>query len=216
MNPASSPSTRAAADSSTKEVVRPRDADGTRQRLLEAALRRFARDGYRDTTVRQIAGDAGVNVALINRYFTSKERLFEVCLRGVAEDLEGTAEAEVSVEGILTSVLDQLADRPDGPDTLHLLLLLRSSGDDRADAIRRDTLRSFAERMAAAAGWRPGDQDDQPLLRAQIALSTALGIVLLRTSTGLEPLTSASVQELRDPLHAAIDALLGPARRPSS
>src|SRR5687768_16792368 len=62
-------------------VARPRrDAARTRRRLLEAARRRFARDGYATSTVRDIADDAGVNVALISRYFTSKEGLFEACL----------------------------------------------------------------------------------------------------------------------------------------
>src|SRR5262249_4490858 len=51
---------------------RRRDAATTRQLLLDAARQRFAIDGYAATSVRDIAHDAGVNVALINRYFTSK------------------------------------------------------------------------------------------------------------------------------------------------
>ena len=50
-----------------------RDAANTRRLLLSSARRRFAQDGYSATRVRDIAADAGVNVALINRYFSSKE-----------------------------------------------------------------------------------------------------------------------------------------------
>ncbi|MET0693390.1 MAG: TetR family transcriptional regulator [Propionibacteriaceae bacterium] len=193
----------------TTSTARARDADETRRQLLHAARRRFARHGYTGTTVRQIAGDAGVNVALINRYFTSKEGLFEACLRRVVENLDRPPAADVTVDGIVDSVLSQLAELPSGEHPLELLLLLRSSGDARADEIRRNTLRSFAEGMAMAAGWRPDHPDrDALLLRAQIALSTVLGISLLRSSTGLEPLGSATAEDLRGPLGDTLSALL--------
>jgi AcrR family transcriptional regulator len=187
--------------------VRLRDADGTRQRLLRAARCRFARDGYSSTTVREIAADAGVNVALINRYFSSKEGLFTACLQRVVEDLGRQLGAQ-GVDQLLDSILGQLTDAPSGEPALHLLLLLRSSGDERADEIRRRALQAFAERIAAAAGHGPEDLDDELLLRAQVALSTALGIVLLRSSTGLEPLTSATAAELREPVGATLVSLL--------
>jgi AcrR family transcriptional regulator len=194
---------------------KPRDAVGTRQLLLTAARRRFAWDGYSATTVRDIANDAGVNVALINRYFTSKEGLFEACLQRVVEDLDQATATEITVESIVESILTQVADLPSGEHPLQLLLLLRSSGDDGADQIRRDTLRSFTEGMASAAGWRPGDADDNQLLvRAQVALATALGIVVLRSSTGLEPLTSATAEDLRSPLADVLATLLTPSTTP--
>ncbi|GAA3163585.1 TetR family transcriptional regulator [Nonomuraea salmonea] len=74
------------------EVVRRRDAARTRQRLLDAALKRFAHDGYAATTVRDITDDAGVNVALVNRYFQSKEGLFEACLEAASEELRRIAD----------------------------------------------------------------------------------------------------------------------------
>jgi hypothetical protein len=39
-------------------------------------------------------------------------------------------------------------------------------------------------------------------------LSTALGVVLLRTSIGVEPLSSATQEELRGPLSALVSTLL--------
>ena len=209
--------------SDARSNVRSRDADGTRRRLLEVARRRFARDGYAGTTVRQIAGDAGVNVALINRYFDSKEGLFEACLTRVIEDLGRPPGADASVETILESILSQ-ADLPAGEQPFELLLLLRSSGDERADDIRRNTLKSFAEGMATVAGWRPGTKgdpgnngDEVLLLRAQIALAVALGMTLLRASTALEPLASATAHQLRGPLGETLTTLLSPGvGRPTS
>nr|WP_277814785.1 TetR/AcrR family transcriptional regulator [Flaviflexus huanghaiensis] len=55
----------------------PRAARGeVRQRLLTAARARFWQDDYGEVTMRQIAGDAGVDAALINYYFGGKANLF--------------------------------------------------------------------------------------------------------------------------------------------
>lgn len=50
--------------------------DDTRMRILEAAGPVFAEKGYDGATVREICQGAGVNVASINYYFGSKERLY--------------------------------------------------------------------------------------------------------------------------------------------
>ncbi len=186
-----------------------RDADATRQHLLEAARRRFARDGYAASTVRDIAGDAGVNVALINRYFTSKEGLFEACIAIAGEQLRRPEKGAATIETLVSSLVRQVSDSANGEQALQLLLLLRSSGDDRTDRIRASTLQSFAERMAAIGGWTADDDDSRTgLLRAQLILCTALGIVLLRSSTQLEPLASAGEEELTPPVGDVIAALL--------
>ena len=54
-------------------------ADGTlaRQRLLDAALRLFAENGYRKTSTRAIADTAGVNLGAITYYFGDKAKLYQ-------------------------------------------------------------------------------------------------------------------------------------------
>jgi AcrR family transcriptional regulator len=47
----------------------------TKARILEAAFQRLAREGYASLSVREIARDAGVNFALINYHFESKDKL---------------------------------------------------------------------------------------------------------------------------------------------
>lgn len=51
------------------------DADDTRSKILEAAFRRLAHEGYAALSVREIARDAGVNHALINYHFGTKDQL---------------------------------------------------------------------------------------------------------------------------------------------
>ncbi|MET7419453.1 TetR family transcriptional regulator [Dactylosporangium sp. NPDC005555] len=193
--------------------TRRRDAAGTRQLLLDAARRRFAADGYTAATVRDIATDAGVNVALINRYFTSKEGLFEACLAEVGDELGRTVDDQLPLERIPHDLAVRLAGPHAARHRTQLLLLLRSSGDEKAERIRVDILRRFADRMATAAGWQPGDADaDRRMLRAQMTLASAIGIALLRASTALEPLASADQDELAEPLRDMFSALLAPDR----
>jgi AcrR family transcriptional regulator len=54
-----------------------RRSDRTRAGILAAARVEFARHGYQRSTVRVIAAQAGVDPALVIRYFGSKEQLFQ-------------------------------------------------------------------------------------------------------------------------------------------
>jgi len=69
----------------------------TRAAILEAAIVRFGRDGYRPTSVADIARDAGVGGTVAYAYFPNKEALF---LAALDEDA-----AAVIHEG-LSTVLD--------------------------------------------------------------------------------------------------------------
>jgi AcrR family transcriptional regulator len=67
--------------------VRRRDAEATRHAILAAAKIHFARSGYEGAYLKDIAVDAGVDAALINRYFGGKEGLFaEVLKRAIRTD----------------------------------------------------------------------------------------------------------------------------------
>jgi AcrR family transcriptional regulator len=193
------------------ELVRSgRDAEATRRALVRAARRRFATDGYRATTVRHIASDAGVNVALINRYFVSKEGLFEACMMRTSNELDNQNRTHSpTITEVIEQLIGHVVNAPNSDDPLQLLLLLRSSGDANADAVRRRTLESFTQRLAARAGWNPDDSGTEHiLLRAQIAIAAMLGVVMLRTSAAVEPVVSAGHTELAEPLEQILTVLL--------
>ena len=59
-----------------QESKKPSKADRTRAAILAAAQKLFAGRGYELTTVRDIAGMAEIDPALVIRYFGSKEELF--------------------------------------------------------------------------------------------------------------------------------------------
>ena len=81
---------------------RRRDAAATREAILEAATRRFATEGYQRAGAREIAADAGVTAALVNRYFGSKEKLF-------AEVIERALDMRHLLQGQRGDLADHLA-----------------------------------------------------------------------------------------------------------
>jgi TetR/AcrR family transcriptional regulator len=62
---------------------KPNGKRGTRDRILRAAIREFALQGYRGGRVQRIAADAGVNLRMIYHYFGSKDKLYVATLESV-------------------------------------------------------------------------------------------------------------------------------------
>lgn len=60
----------------------------SRERILDAALRLFARHGYAATPVRRIAEEAGVSQGLLYNYFDGKESLLRALFEQTAGDVE--------------------------------------------------------------------------------------------------------------------------------
>lgn len=84
--------------------------------IIESALKLFSTKGFEGTSVREIAADAGVNVAMINYYFGSKEKLFEsvveyraLFLKGLFSDLINNTSL-TSIEKI-DFIIDQTIER---------------------------------------------------------------------------------------------------------
>ena len=63
------------------------DGKATREAILEAAEAEFAERGYEAASTRGICTRAGVNVALVNRYFKSKENLYRIVAKRLFGDL---------------------------------------------------------------------------------------------------------------------------------
>jgi AcrR family transcriptional regulator len=71
----------------TRTPIRRRNAEATRQRILQAALNEFSRRGLPDARIDDIAALSGANKRMIYYYFGSKERLYLTCLESVYAEL---------------------------------------------------------------------------------------------------------------------------------
>ena len=104
-------------------ATQPPDGKGarTRQRLLEIAVRRFARDGFRRTSVSAVAREARLTPAAAYAYFPSKEAMFTAAVDADAGSLieeASTAAARLGGDhrerrlALLASLFEALDDHP--------------------------------------------------------------------------------------------------------
>jgi len=135
----------AAEDASTTK------GDRTRSKLLEIAVQRFSRDGYRRTSVSDIAREANLTPAAVYAYFRGKEALFEAAVdrdAGALIDRARLAIAGTPVRDREAIILAELADHV----TEHPLAARVLSGQE-PDVIDRvldlPSLRAFNAQTAA-------------------------------------------------------------------
>ena len=185
---------------------------GTREAILQAAKQSFGTSGYTGTTIRGIARAAGVDPALVHRFYGSKESLF-------AATLELPADPSVLLPALVAEGTDGLGERvvrtfltiwDATPGQGPMLALLRSAvSDEAAAALLRDFLTSVAMGpLARAAG------QDEPELRASLVGSQLLGLAVARYVLRLQPLAAGSVDELAPILGPTLDRYLTGALSP--
>jgi TetR/AcrR family fatty acid metabolism transcriptional regulator len=80
-------------------AVRSPAQEEKRRRILEAAVRAFARKGYHACRVGEIASEAGVAYGLVYHYFTSKDEILETIFRDTWTQMLTAIEA-VEEEGV--------------------------------------------------------------------------------------------------------------------
>lgn len=119
------------------------DMKDKRTHIIETALDLFAKKGYEGTSIRDIAESASVNLAMVNYYFGSKEKLFENIVqykssvtRGVLDEILNNANLS-SIEKI-DSIVDSYVERLFTHRYFHRLIyqeLLINQRDELQDSI---------------------------------------------------------------------------------
>ena len=100
---------------------------GKKEIIIESAIKLFGTKGFEGTSVRDIAANAQVNVAMINYYFGSKEKLFEAVVEYRASVLKGifseliNNKALTAIEKIDT-IIDYTIERKFSNSNFHHLL----------------------------------------------------------------------------------------------
>lgn len=165
----------------------------TPEEILTAARALFAEHGFRGTSVRAVASRAGVNPALVHHYFGTKEGLYLAALRMPINPIE------VVDQLLAAGPREEFAERfvrffiatwraPETGQPLRALVRSAVGTDGGSDAVRTLAEDVLLEPVTAALGV--------PKLRVALAISHMLGIVIAATIVRVEPLASASDDEL--------------------
>lgn len=172
-----------------------RTGQQNRQRIIDVARDRFMRDGYERATVRAIAADAGVDVAMVYYFFGSKEGLF------TASALTGPEHPLHQLDTLLDEGPDDIGPRlvrrflehwEEGGVFEPFLTLWRSAAiQPQARKVLHDTIAGpAAERVAAEFGVADAE------LRVELVASHLAGLAFARYQLRLEPIASTPVEQI--------------------
>jgi AcrR family transcriptional regulator len=152
-----------------------RDAEATRQRLLDAAAEEFAARGIAGARVDRIAQAAGSNKAQIYHYFGSKEALFEAVFdRVVKATLRDTPIDPTDLPEYAGRLFDRYQRHPEVQRLATWYRLERAHGNDPIEAI---VASNTAKVNAIAEAQRAG------LLTTRFEPAVLLGLVLTLSGT---------------------------------
>ncbi|QKG22796.1 TetR family transcriptional regulator [Actinomadura verrucosospora] len=164
----------------------------TREAILAEAREMFADKGYDGTSLRAIARAAGVDPALVHHFFGTKEGVF-------VEAMRFPVDPSVVLPQLLSLPRERLGEAivrtflqvwGDADRRAPLLAMLRSAmTNERAAAMMREFVTSALLGRAGAAG-------DVPHLNIQAAVGQMIGVMILRYVLRVEPMASASEDEL--------------------
>jgi AcrR family transcriptional regulator len=153
-----------------KPAGKPRDADATRARILEAAMTEFAAKGLMGARVDEIAERAGFNKRMLYHYFGSKDDLFQAVIERAYIDV-WEAEAALQLDHVppdealcrlVAFTWRYYLDHPEFITLLNSENLYEARHFKRSPAIEararqsRDLVGQILERGVAAGLFRPG------------------------------------------------------------
>lgn len=170
-----------------------RTGQESRRRILRAARALFVADGYERATVRAIAAEAGVDVAMVYYFFGSKEKLFAEVLAAAEHPLR-------LLEPLLDEGLDDVGrrlvrrclERWDSDDFQPALALFRSAVEQRSakDLIRESAQGPIAGRLTREFGIADPD------IRLELATVHLMGLATARYQLGMPVLALADLETL--------------------
>ena len=159
-----------------------RSSARTKAAILSAARDRFAAVGFEAATIRAIAADAGIDPAMVMRYFGSKDRLFAAAAEF---DLRFPDFSDVDHNDLGATLVRHFLERWESDEALILLLKSSTTNHEAAERMRQ----IFAGQLTPmVARWDPVDAGT----RAGLIATQILGFALVRFVLRLPPIADMS------------------------
>lgn len=171
-----------------------RTGQENKKRVIEAAREHFKR-GYEQATVRKIAADAGVDVAMVYYFFGNKEGLFSASVLDIPDHPlhQLPLLLDEGSDQIGARLVRAFLERWDAGDTFEPLLTVWQSAaiQPLARKLLHDTLAGpVAERVATEFGV------DDAVLRVELVTVHLMGLAFARYQLRIEPVASTSIDDL--------------------
>ena len=167
-----------------------RNASASRQALLQAAHELFGQQGFEGTTIRDIGDRAGVDHALIARYYGSKADLYIAALVAEAVVDQPGRDFEV-LQDMVESMVTRMDENGLGP-VMQALIRSETAGPIR-QAAQAHMVRRMVGPMAEGLKQRGVEGSD---LRAELIIAALIGISLGRTLGWVDHLKAVPREQL--------------------
>lgn len=182
-----------------EQEIRTRDALRTRQQILKAAQQAFSLKGYSAAGVRDITAIAGVNPALVSRYFGSKDNLYREALQDLMRVELITSIARDQFGARVVDLLVAQTDAVQNP----LAMMVLASADAKARDITQIVLQEMV--LESFSHWFGGDLARTKSLQFMILASGLTVYSQLYPLNGVVPQMDPA---LRDWLSASFQQLV--------
>jgi AcrR family transcriptional regulator len=177
-----------------------RSSDETKAVILAAARERFGAVGFQAATIRAIAADAGIDPAMVMRYYTSKDKLFAAAAEFDLKfpDFAGTDRQQVG-----RALVRHFLERWEGDEAL--VILLRSSATNGEAGQRMQEI--FGTQLQPlVASFVPASEAG---VRAGLIATQILGMALCRFVLRLPPVVEMTTDEVVEWVGPTIQRYLG-------
>ena len=194
------------------QTKRSRNSAQSKQALLAAARYLFNKKGFERSTIRAIGERAGVDPALIARYYGSKGELYAAVLAAEpGEDVAPTGDLDDATEQV-RALISRLLLRADehGPGPILRSLISLDTSDDIRNLARANLAEKLLEPLTSALFT---GNDDGHTLRVELAVSALMGVTLGRSLGWFDEMQSAPVDEIVDLVTDVVSRLTDEASR---
>lgn len=168
--------------------------DNTKAKIIAAAQKGFAENGYDRTSMRQIGSAAGVDAALIVHYFGTKQKLFVETMMPLFDgpkQLPHTLEGDIHTIGLrLATLYVGIITNPMSQQLMQGMFRSVSSEEQAAEMLRAFVHEAIIMRIIQ---YLPGPNNE---LRATILGAQLIGVFVARYIVKVEPIASVDSAEL--------------------
>jgi len=214
--------------------VSPNKGEQARRKLLLAALQKIGAKGYDNASVREIADEAGQNVAAIAYYFGTKDKLYAAVLEGIGDYLRGVfaqvaadsrqmlAEGRVDEEiarGIIKRMMRTLLGQQLGGGDFEKIRLVmmreQAAPSENFDLLYQATLKPLHELFSRAVGIATGEDpaSTEVVFRTHAMFGQVLAFTLARATLlrrlGTTRLEETDVAVIAQILDQHVDLICG-------
>jgi AcrR family transcriptional regulator len=161
--------------------------------------------GYDKTTIRGVAGRAGVDPALVMQYYGSKDGLFAAAARAIADrkQVDAVPREQLAAQS-LTDLFQGFEDEE--ARCAHLAVMRSCLTNESARAVMRDEIMADKQRKVAATIGGPDAE-----LRAGLLAATMIGTTIARHLLEIPAVAQASQEDIERVLEPVLKALVEPA-----